>query len=88
MQGVGLAIGEEHRELAETARAVLADRDATGAARAALDGAVFESRAPLVPAFWKDVVNLGWLGLHIAGEHGGQGFGLPELAVVVEQLGG
>jgi hypothetical protein len=81
VQGVGLAISEEHRELAESARAVLADRDALGAARAAADGA----EPP--PAFWKDVVNLGWLGLHIAEEHGGQGFGLLELAVVVEQLG-
>ena len=87
MQGAGLAISKEHQELAESARAVLDDRDALGAARAAVDGAVLESRAPLVPAFWKDVVNLGWLGLHIAEEHGGQGFGLPELAVVVEQLG-
>ena len=92
MQGAGLAIGEEHRQLAETARAVLAGRDAAGAARAALDGAALngamsDSRTPPVPAFWKDAVNLGWLGLHIAGEHGGQGFGLPELAVVVEQLG-
>jgi alkylation response protein AidB-like acyl-CoA dehydrogenase len=82
VQGVGLAISEEHQELAESARAMLADRDALGAARAALDGAERQ-----LPAFWKDAVNLGWLGLHIAEEHGGQGFGLPELAVVVEQLG-
>jgi len=78
----GVAISAEHRELAESARAVLADRDASGAARAQLDEA-----DPGLPAFWKDVVNLGWLGLHVAEEHGGQGFGLPELAIVVEQLG-
>jgi len=78
----GLAISGEHRELAESARAVLADRDARGAARALLD-----ATDPGLPAFWKDVVNLGWLGLHIAEVHGGQGFGLPELAIVVEQLG-
>jgi alkylation response protein AidB-like acyl-CoA dehydrogenase len=78
----GLAISAEHQELAESARSVLADRDACGAARAQLDG----TDAGL-PAFWKDVVNLGWLGLHVAEDHGGQGFGLPELAIVVEQLG-
>jgi alkylation response protein AidB-like acyl-CoA dehydrogenase len=78
----GLAISEEHRRLAESARAMLADRDALGAARAALDDGI-----PQLPAFWKDMVSLGWLGLHIAETRGGQGFGLPELAVVVEQLG-
>jgi hypothetical protein len=35
----GLAVSEEHRELAVSARAVLADRNALGAARAAADGA-------------------------------------------------
>jgi alkylation response protein AidB-like acyl-CoA dehydrogenase len=78
----GLAISAEHRELAESASAVLADRDARGAARAQLD-----VTDPGLPAFWKDVVNLGWLGLPIAEVIGGQGFGLPELAIVVEQLG-
>jgi alkylation response protein AidB-like acyl-CoA dehydrogenase len=82
MHGTGLAISEEHRELAESARAMLADRNALDAARAASEGA-----APQTLEFWKDVVDLGWLGLHVAEEHGGQGFGLPELAVVIEQLG-
>jgi len=78
----GLAISAEHRELAGSARAVLADRNARGAARAAADG------TPQVPLeFWKDVVNLGWLGLHLTEEDGGQGFGVPELAVVIEELG-
>ena len=30
---------------------------------------------------------MGWLGLHVPEEYGGQGFGLPELLVVVEELG-
>jgi len=29
----------------------------------------------------------GWLGLHVPEEHGGQGYGLSELAVVLEELG-
>ena len=78
----GLAVTEEHRELAESARAVLADRNAIGAARAAADGG-----APEPPQFWKDAVNLGWLGLHLAEEDGGQGFGMPELAILAEELG-
>ncbi len=39
------------------------------------------------PDFWDDLAAQGWLGLHVAEEHGGSGFGLPELAVVLEQLG-
>ena len=78
----GLAVTEEHRELAESARAVLADRNAIGAARAAADGA-----PPEPPQFWKDAVNLGWLGLRLAEEDGGQGFGVPELAILAEELG-
>jgi alkylation response protein AidB-like acyl-CoA dehydrogenase len=30
---------------------------------------------------------LGWLGLHIDEEYGGSGYGLPELVVVIEELG-
>jgi alkylation response protein AidB-like acyl-CoA dehydrogenase len=78
----GLAVSEEHQELAASARAVLADRNAIGAARSAADGA-----PDGLPAFWKDVVDLGWLGLHVPEQYGGQGFGVPELAVLVEELG-
>ncbi len=39
------------------------------------------------PAFWDDLASLGWLGLHLPEERGGSGFGLPELVVVVEELG-
>ncbi|MFE4963766.1 acyl-CoA dehydrogenase [Streptomyces sp. NPDC056660] len=79
---MGLPVTEEHRLLAESVRDVLADRAAPAAARAALDRA-----EPGEPGFWKDVLELGWLGLHVDEEYGGQGFGLPELAVAVEELG-
>ena len=39
------------------------------------------------PPFWQALVELGWLGLHIDEEHGGSGFGLPELVVVIDELG-
>src|SRR5690606_5527550 len=42
---------------------------------------------PSLPGFWSQVGELGWLGLHIAEEHGGSGYGIEELAVVVEQMG-
>ena len=40
-----------------------------------------------MPAFWDDLAGLGWLGLHIPEQYGGSGYGLPELVVVVEELG-
>jgi 3-oxochol-4-en-24-oyl-CoA dehydrogenase len=77
-----LAITEEQQELSRVARAVL---DATGAlveTRAALDG-THEGH----PTFWKEAAALGWLGLHAPEHYGGQGYGLLELLVVVEELG-
>jgi alkylation response protein AidB-like acyl-CoA dehydrogenase len=79
---MSLAITDDHRALTETVAAVLSKRDARGAARSLL-----EAPEEGVPPFWKDVTELGWSGLHIPEEHGGSGFGVEELAVVVEQLG-
>ena len=40
-----------------------------------------------LPPFWDELVKLGWLGLHLPEEYGGEGYGLSELAVVLEELG-
>ena len=77
-----LAITEDHRALAQTASDFLSRHDARGAARALLEAETEE-----LPKFWDDLVELGWLGLHLPEEHGGSGYGLPELVVVVEELG-
>lgn len=79
---MSIAITEEHQSLAETAADFLTKRDARGAARALL-----EAPDEALPPFWDDLVGLGWLGLHVAEEHGGSGYGLEELVVVVEALG-
>ena len=79
---MGIALTDDHRELAEVARAFLTSQKARWAARSLLD-APDEGR----PGFWQDLVELGWLGLHVDEEHGGSGYGLPELVVVIEELG-
>src|SRR5271168_5334819 len=79
---MGIALTDDHRELADVARGFLTSQKARWAARSLLD-ATDEGR----PAFWQGIVELGWLGLHIDEEHGGSGYGLPELVVVVEELG-
>ncbi|HEX4864114.1 MAG TPA: acyl-CoA dehydrogenase, partial [Acidimicrobiales bacterium] len=78
---MGLGITEEHVELGRAVRRFLAQRCPREVARAGI-----ESPAEELPAFWKEVADLGWLSLHIAESFGGQGYGLAELAVVVEEF--
>jgi alkylation response protein AidB-like acyl-CoA dehydrogenase len=79
---MSIAITEDHRTLTSTVADFLVKNGARGAARDLL-----EAESEPLPAFWADVAGLGWLGLHIPEEYGGSGFGLPELVVVVEELG-
>ena len=79
---MSIAITEDHRALAETAADFLERRDAKAAARALLEAPTEE-----LPDFWKALVDLGWLGLHVPEDLGGSGYGLEELVVVVEELG-
>ena len=76
------ALTEDHVDLASVARDLLANRGARAAARELLD-ATHDS----LPSYWTDIAELGWLGLHLPEEHGGQGFGLDELAVVLFEIG-
>ena len=78
---MAIAITEDHQALADTASEFLQKREARRAARGLL-----EAESEPMPAMWDDIVNLGWLGLHVAEEHGGSGYGLEELVVVVEEL--
>ena len=77
-----IALTDDHRELGGVARAFLAAQKARWAARELLD-ADEETRPP----FWGELAELGWLGLHVDEAHGGSGFGLPELVVVIDELG-
>jgi hypothetical protein len=77
-----IAITEDHRALGRTAADFLTKHDARGAARALL-----EAETEALPAFWGDLAELGWLGLHLPETVGGSGYGMPELVVVVEELG-
>src|SRR4051812_4003796 len=79
---MSIAITEDHQALSGTASEVLEKQGARAAARALL-----EAESEGVPAFWDDVVALGWLGLHLPEEHGGSGYSLSELVIVVEELG-
>ncbi|MBW2668158.1 MAG: acyl-CoA dehydrogenase, partial [Deltaproteobacteria bacterium] len=79
---MSIALSEEHQELARVARAFLTSQDARGESRALLEAPVER-----LPPFWKEMAELGWMGLHVDETYGGQGFGLPELSIVIEELG-
>ena len=77
-----LAITDEHRDLADSAHGQLTRVDSRAAARATLEGGSAH------PAdIWTASAALGWNGLATAEEHGGSGFGLSELAIVLEAQG-
>jgi 3-oxochol-4-en-24-oyl-CoA dehydrogenase len=77
-----LALTEEHRDLAESAFGALHRVKCLAAARAMLDGG-----APSDPVIWSVAAELGWHGLAIGEEHGGSGFGMAELVIVLEAQG-
>jgi len=49
--------------------------------------AQLDAEAESLPSFWPDLVAQGWTGLHLEETFGGEGYGIPELVVVLEELG-
>src|SRR3978361_2457779 len=82
-----LAIIEDHRDLADVAKSVVAGRGGVASARRILLAADETGRWWENDGLWKEIVATGWLGLHVGEEFGGQGYGVPELTIVLEQLG-
>jgi alkylation response protein AidB-like acyl-CoA dehydrogenase len=82
-----LAITDDHRELAGVAKSMVAGRGGVANARRILLDAEEPGRCWENDALWKEIVATGWLGLHVDEGFGGQGYGLPELTIVLEQLG-
>ncbi len=78
---MAIAISDDHRALASTAAEFLLKREARRSSRELL-----EAETEPLPPMWDDVINLGWLGLHLPEEYGGSGYGIEELVVVVEEL--
>ena len=82
MSKSALAITEEHNDLADAAIGQLGRLNSRAAARATLDDGSAH------PAdIWSAGTEVGWNGLALAEECGGSGFGLAELAVVLEAQG-
>lgn len=74
-------LNEQQREIQSTARELLAARSGPAAVRAAA-----EARTPDA-ALWQEISALGWPGIAIEEGSEGQGLGLVELCVILEQAG-
>jgi len=77
-----ITVSEDHEALRLTALRWLQTHCPPSEPRAAAESTVAE-----LPAAWEKMAAQGWLGLHVAEEDGGQGYGISELAVVLEELG-
>lgn len=74
-------LSRDQQEIKGVARELLAARSPFAKVREAAEIAAYE------PALWAELVELGWPGIAVAEEHGGQGLGAVELAVLAEELG-
>src|SRR5919204_529807 len=72
---------DEQNAIKETAREMLAKRLPLSAVREAAESRTYPD------ALWKEIRDLGWPGIAIDEEHGGQGLGMVELVILSEELG-
>ena len=74
-------LSEEQKEIKRVARQLFADRSPLAKVREAAESKRYDD------AFWSELVELGWPGIAVSEEHGGQGLGMVALAVLLEELG-
>ncbi len=76
---------DDQRDIQRTARDLLAERATFARVRETI-----ESHPPAATtdeSLWKELCELGWPGIAISEEHGGQGLGTIELSILCEELG-
>ncbi|MGI8632375.1 MAG: acyl-CoA dehydrogenase family protein [Solirubrobacterales bacterium] len=73
---------DDQQQIKRTARELLADRYPPGEIRR-----LAESERGFTDEQWSELAELGWAGLALAEEAGGQGLGLVELASIAEEIG-
>jgi alkylation response protein AidB-like acyl-CoA dehydrogenase len=78
---VDFDLSRDQREIKDVARELLAARSPLTKVREAAEAGEYDA------ALWSELVQLGWPGIAVAEEYGGQGLGAVELAVLIEELG-
>ena len=75
-------LNDEQRQIKDTAKEFLADRYKPERIRE-----LMETEDGFEQPDWEEMAGLGWPGLALPEEHGGQGLGIVELAAVFEEMG-
>jgi len=78
---VDFGFNDEQQAIKETAREMLASRSPLAKVREAAETRAYDE------ALWREICELGWPGIAIGEEYGGQGLGMVELAILSEELG-
>src|SRR6478609_1951269 len=74
-------LSEDQQEIKRTAKDLLAARAGVAQLREHAEAGTYDD------ALTKELGELGWPGIAVSEEHGGQGLGVVELAVLLEELG-
>jgi alkylation response protein AidB-like acyl-CoA dehydrogenase len=74
-------LSDDQRDIQRTARDLLAERSAFARVREHAEARTTDT------ALWRELCELGWPGIAIAEEYGGQGLGVIELSILCEELG-
>jgi alkylation response protein AidB-like acyl-CoA dehydrogenase len=82
MTNVPGVFSEEQQELRASANRFLKENSTTDSIRSAM-----ESAEGFDEATWKQMAELGWMGISIPEEYGGAGYAFTELSVLLEEMG-
>jgi len=74
-------LNDEQKQIKEVAHELLSARSPFSKVREAAEAGAYD------PALWSELVELGWPGIAVSADCGGQGLGAVELAVLLEELG-
>jgi alkylation response protein AidB-like acyl-CoA dehydrogenase len=78
---MNFGFNDEQSEIKSTANGFAQNRFKSEAVREQVEKGGFDE------GIWKELSELGWAGIAISEEHGGQGLGMVELAILLEELG-
>jgi alkylation response protein AidB-like acyl-CoA dehydrogenase len=78
---MNFGLSDEQREIQSTAREFLADRFKPEVVRELAESRSYDDE------LWRQLSKLGWPGIAVAEEDGGQGLGMVELVLIAEQSG-
>jgi alkylation response protein AidB-like acyl-CoA dehydrogenase len=78
---VRFTLTDDQQDIKRTARDLLTSRSGWDKVRASAESGAYDD------ALTQELAQLGWPGIAVAEEHGGQGLGAVELAILLEELG-